>query len=96
MSVKRRHLKAPKGSERLLKELLAIHVKLIVVGDLGVQHYFPERTVSDLEVLIQADETNAIGVVEALVRIGFNVEAELVRSLFTPRSLRGRAFCRTA
>jgi hypothetical protein len=84
MSVKLRPLHVPKGAEALLKELLAVQVKFMVVGGMGVQHYCPQRAASELEVLIPADETNAMGVVEALVRIGFKIAPETVRILFTP------------
>lgn len=84
MSVQLRALEVPKGAEALLKELLNVHVNLMVVGGTGVQHHCPQRAASHLEVLIAADETNAMGVVEALVRIGFKIAPETVRLLFTP------------
>lgn len=84
MTIKPRTLQPPPGTERLLRELLSVQVRFMVVGGLGVQHYCPQRTAADLDVLIQSSETNAIGVADALVRIGFNMQPETVRILFAP------------
>lgn len=84
MSVTPRTLNPPKGTENLLTELLAVQVRFMVVGGLGVQHYCHQRTASDLDLLIQSSETNAIGVADALVRIGFKMQPETVRLLFAP------------
>lgn len=84
MSVTPRNLQPPKGTEKLLTELLALQVRFMVVGGLGVHHYCPQRIAADLDLLIQSSETNAIGVADALVRIGFEMQPETVRLLFAP------------
>ena len=84
MTMTQRTLQPPEGTEQLLKELLAVQVRFMVVGGLGVQHYCPQRIAADLDVLIESSETNAIGVADALFRIGFNMQPETVRLLFAP------------
>jgi hypothetical protein len=84
MTKKLRTLQPPQGTEQLLKELLSVQVRFMVVGGLGVQYYCPQRAVTALAVMIQSSETNAIGVTDALVRIGFNMQPETVRLLFAP------------
>lgn len=64
--------------------LLAMQVRFMVVGGLGVQHYCPERVAADLDVLIESSETNATGVAYALDKIGFTMQPEMVRLLFAP------------
>lgn len=84
MTTKLRTLQPPQGTEQLLRELVSVQVQFMVVGGLGVQHYCPQRTAADLDVLIQSSETNATGVAFALDRVGFNMGPETVRLLFAP------------
>lgn len=77
-------LKIPAGAEAILHELLTVQVQFIVVGDLALQYYCPQRPARDLDVLIQAGEANAIGVADVLDRIGFQMKPETVRFLFVP------------
>lgn len=77
-------LQPPRGTEPLLAALLAMQVRFMVVGGLGVQHYCPERVAADLDVLIESSETNATGVAYALDKIGFTMQPETVRLLFAP------------
>lgn len=79
-----RTLHPPQGTERLLAALLAMQVRFMVVGSLGVQHYCPERVAADLDVLIESSETNATGVAYALDKVGFTMRPETVRLLFAP------------
>lgn len=84
MNMALRKLQPPRGTERLLAALLAMQVRFMVVGGLGVQHYCPERVAADLDVLIESSETNATGVAYALDKIGFTMQPETVRLLFAP------------
>ncbi|MBT9465887.1 hypothetical protein [Hydrogenophaga sp.] len=79
-----RTLHPPQGTEQLVAALLAMQVRFMLVGGLGVQHYCPERVAADLEVLIESSETNATGVAYALDKIGFTMLPETVRLLFAP------------
>jgi hypothetical protein len=84
MTLTSRTFEPPKDTEPLLKELLTVQVRFMLVGGLAVQHYCPQRTTTDLDILIQSCESNATGVTDALVRIGFALDAEMVRMLFAP------------
>lgn len=82
--MKLRTLHPPQGTEHLVAALLAMQVRFMVVGGLGVQHYCPARNAADLDVLIESSETNATGVAYALDKIGFVMQPETVRMLFAP------------
>lgn len=65
-----------------MNELLTVQVQFMIVGDLGVQYCCPQRPATELDVLIQAGEANAVGVADVLDRIGFQMQPETVRLLF--------------
>lgn len=79
-------LQPPKGTEALLCELMAVQVRFLVVGGLGVRFYCPCRTTADLDILIESSEANATGVVDTLDRLGFYLKPEMVCRLFAPGS----------